>query len=193
MAAPIPGDEAARLAHLRELVILDSPPEPVFDSIARLAAEVCGVPIALISLVDAERQWFKANVGLPGVNETPRDVAFCAHAVTSSALFQVPDAARDARFADNPLVTGAPHIRFYAGAPLVLPGGACVGTLCVIDREARQLDAGQAALLRSLADIAARALLMRRDLIHKSLAARTAYEEALSRSERRYQIGRAHV
>jgi GAF domain-containing protein len=134
-------DESQRVAQLRELLVLDSAPEPVFDSIVKLASEVCGVPIALVSLVDTERQWFKASVGLPGVNETPRDVAFCAHAIQDDALFEVPDAKNDARFSANPLVTGNPDIRFYAGAPLVLDGGARVGTLCVIDRQARQLDA----------------------------------------------------
>jgi GAF domain-containing protein len=133
-----PFNESPRITRLRELMVLDSAPEPLFDSIVQLASEVCGAPIALVSLVDAERQWFKANVGLPGVNETPRDVAFCAHAIEDDALFEVPDAARDPRFRANPLVIGAPDIRFYAGAPLVLPGGERIGTLCVIDRQARR-------------------------------------------------------
>ena len=149
--ATLPADEVDRLARLRELVVLGSEPEPVFDSIARLASEVCGVPIALLSLVDDERQWFKANVGLAGINETPRDVAFCAHAIQRDAVFEIPDATLDPRFAANPLVTGAPDIRFYAGAPLVLSGGERVGTLCVIDRQARQLDETQARMLQSLA------------------------------------------
>ncbi|CAN5484705.1 hypothetical protein BH11PSE9_BH11PSE9_09370 [soil metagenome] len=180
---PLPTDEAERLNALRELVVLDSAPEPVFDSIAQLASQVCGVPVALLSLIDTERQWFKANVGLPGVNETPRDVAFCAHAITGNALFEVPDATLDPRFADNPLVTGAPDIRFYAGAPLVMPGGARIGTLCVIDRQARHLDAGQAAMLTSLAAIATQALVMRRDLIVRSLSVRSEFERALAASQ----------
>ena len=184
---PLLDDESARMAALRELVVLDSEPEPVFDAIARLASEVCGVPIALLSLVDTERQWFKANVGLPGVNETPRDVAFCAHAIGSDAVFEVPDAALDPRFAANPLVTGVPDIRFYAGAPLVLPHGERVGTLCVIDREARSLGATQLQMLRSLADIATGALVMRRDLINRSLAVRSEYEKAVTESEQRYR------
>ena len=179
--------EAERLARLRELVVLDSAPEPLFDDIARLASEVCGVPIALLSLVDAERQWFKANVGLAGVNQTPRDVAFCAHAIADAALFEVPDTTHDPRFAGNPLVTGAPNIRFYAGAPLVLPGGARVGTLCVIDREARQLNPSQARMLQSLAGIASQALVMRRDLITKSLSVRSEFEGALAESEARHR------
>ncbi len=184
---PIPASEQDRLDQLRALFILDSAPEPVFDSIARLASEICGVPIALMSLIDEERQWFKANVGLPGVNETPRDIAFCAHAISGDEIFEVADATRDPRFAANPLVTGTPDIRFYAGAPLVLPGGQRVGTLCVIDRQPRHLEAAQLAMLRALARIATDALVMRRDLVFKALAVRTAYEQALSQSELRYR------
>ena len=187
-ATPAPSAaETDRLAQLRRLVVLDTAPEPVFDSIARLASQVCGAPIALLSLVDAERQWFKANVGLPGINETPRDIAFCAHAVRADAVLEVCDATRDPRFAANPLVTGAPGIRFYAGAPLVLPGGQRVGALCVIDREARQLDEAQTRMLQSLATIASQALVMRRDLIAKALSVRTDYEQALAESEARYR------
>ncbi|HEY4067176.1 MAG TPA: PAS domain-containing protein, partial [Burkholderiaceae bacterium] len=149
------------------MAVLDTAPEPVFDDIARMACEICGVPIALIGLIDAERQWFKANVGLPAINEVPRDAAFCAHTILieDDGLFEVPDATRDTRFAANPLVTGRPDIRFYAGAPLTLPGGERIGTLCVIDREPRRLDATQARLLRSLAGIATQALAMRRALL----------------------------
>ncbi len=172
-------DEADRLARLRELVILDSAPEPMFESIARMASDICGVPIALISLIDMERQWFKANVGLPGVNETLRDVAFCDYTIRSDAVFEVPDAEVDARFANNPLVTGAPHIRFYAGAPLILPGGQRVGTLCVIDRQARHLTDAQTAMLRSLATIATQALIMRRDLIDRTLGVRAEQDRAV--------------
>ncbi|GHC98439.1 hypothetical protein GCM10007320_54140 [Pseudorhodoferax aquiterrae] len=179
--------EEERLARLRNLVVLDSEPEAVFDSIAQLASQVCEAPIALISLVDEERQWFKANVGLPGVNETPRDVAFCAHAIQGHDVFEVPDATRDDRFSRNPLVTGGPDIRFYAGAPLEVDGGARVGTLCVIDRQPRQLSAEQAETLRSLARIATQALEMRRDLINKSLAVRTEYSKALEDSEARHR------
>ena len=172
-------DETDRLARLRELVVLDSAPEPMFDSIARMASEICGVPIALISLIDLERQWFKANVGWPGVNETPRDVAFCDHAIRSDAVLEVPDARADARFADNPLVFGASDIRFYAGAPLILPGGQRVGTLCVIDRETRHLNETQLEMLRSLAAIVTEALIMRRDLIDRALTVRAEQEREL--------------
>ncbi|CAN7690166.1 PAS domain S-box protein [Acidovorax sp. LjRoot66] len=186
--ASIPSDEARRLEALRALMVLDTPAEPLLDSIARMAAEVCGVPIALISLIDAERQWFKANVGLPGVNETPRDVAFCAHAIHMDDVMEVPDATLDARFAHNPLVTGAPDIRFYAGAPLMTgDDGDRVGTLCVIDRKAHQLTAHQRALLRSLSAMVSQALDMRRDLIERAFSVRQEYEKALSESERRYR------
>ena len=184
---PTPDAEMDRLARLRELLVLDSEPEPVFDSLARLASELCGTPIGLLTLVDADRQWFKANVGLPEVSQTPREVAFCAHAIEGEVVFEVRDAASDARFAGNPLVTGSPEIRFYAGAPLTLPGGARVGTLCVIDREPRQLDAAQTHMLRSLADIACQALLMRRDMLQKAMQARSRYEQALALSEAQYR------
>lgn len=175
------------MARLRDLVVLDSAPEPLFDAIARLASEVCGVPIALLSLVDAQRQWFKANIGLPGVSETPRDIAFCAHAIGDDAIFEVPDTTGDPRFAANPLVTADPSIRFYAGAPLTMPGGERIGTLCVIDREARRLNVAQASVLRSLAAVATQALIMRRDLITKALSVRSEFEQALGVSEARYR------
>lgn len=180
-------EESRRMEQLRDLLILDSAPESMFDSIVKLASDVCGVPIALVSLVDAERQWFKANIGLPGVNETPRDVAFCAHAIQGDALFEVPDATRDARFAANPLVTGNPDIRFYAGAPLVLDSGARVGTLCVIDRQARQLDASQKSTLTALARIATQALQSRRELIQRAASVRGEFEQKVADSEARYR------
>ncbi len=161
-SAPLPDNESQRLAALRALGVLDSGPEAEFDALVRTASLVCGVPISLISLIDVERQWFKANVGLPGALETPRDVAFCAHAILGDALFEVPDALLDPRFADNPLVSGSPDIRFYAGAPVVLSDGHHVGTLCVIDRQARQLNDMQREVLRCLALAAAQALEGRR-------------------------------
>ncbi|MDP3227827.1 MAG: PAS domain S-box protein [Acidovorax sp.] len=186
--ASLPLDESSRLEALRALMVLDTPAEPLLDSIARMAAEVCGVPIALISLVDAERQWFKANVGLTGVNETPRDVAFCAHAICTDDVMEVTDATQDPRFAGNPLVTGTPDIRFYAGAPLMTGSdGNRVGTLCVIDRQTRQLTPEQRTTLRSLSVMASQALDMRRNLVERAFSVRQEYEKALADSEQRYR------
>ena len=122
MKAPLPENEADRLATLRGLGILDTPPELAYDELSALAAYICQTPIALISLVDEERQWFKARVGWT-TGETPREVAFCAHTILQPDLLVVPDASADERFADNPLVTASPGIRFYAGAPLVTDEG----------------------------------------------------------------------
>ncbi|MFL6628187.1 MAG: PAS domain S-box protein [Vitreoscilla sp.] len=165
MNVPLASEEGRRLGALRELGVLDTPPEAAFETITATAAQLCGVPIALISLIDAQRQWFKSNVGLPGVAETPRDVAFCDHAIRDRALFEVPDATCDPRFVDNPLVTGAPDIRFYAGAPIVLPGGERIGTVCVIDRAPRQLDETQRAMLTHLAAIVGAMLVQRKELL----------------------------
>lgn len=126
--------EEARLASLHSYKILDTPNEERFDRIVRPAARLFGSPIALISLVDRDRQWFKASVGLD-VKETPRNISFCTHAIEQREVFVVADAAGDSRFADSPLVTGEPRIGFYAGAPLIAPDGHALGTLCVIDRE----------------------------------------------------------
>lgn len=151
MQAPvIPEQERQRLDGLRRLAILDSTAEERFDRITRMARNMFEVPISLISLVDEERQWFKSRCGLDA-QETPRDISFCGHAILGEGIFVVEDATRDPRFADNPLVLGAPHIRFYAGAPLHIAGGYKVGTLCLIDRRPRQLDERQRALLMDLA------------------------------------------
>jgi GAF domain-containing protein len=140
------------LAVLQRYRILDTAYEAIFDEIATVAAQVCGTPMSAVSLVDAERQWFKARVGLK-VAETRRDLAFCAHTIMDPAhLLVVNDATTDERFASNPLVTGEPSIRFYAGAPLVAPDGSAVGSLCVIDSKPRQLSVAQLAVLRQLAD-----------------------------------------
>lgn len=149
MTAPFPQNEGARLRALRDCHVLDTPPEDEFEDITRLAAHLCGVPIAAVSLIDAERQWFKSIVGL-AVEETPRDVAFCAHTILQDAVMVVPDAQGDPRFAHNPLVTGDPNIRFYAGAPLVTEDGHALGSLCVIDRRPRQLSPDQQETLRLL-------------------------------------------
>lgn len=149
MKAPLPDDEAARLAALRSYDLLDTAPDEAFDDLTELAAHICEAPIALITLLDEDRQWFKSRVGL-SVAETSRDVAFCAHAIHQPDLFIVPDATKDPRFADNALVTDQPKIRFYAGAPLVTPDGHALGTLCVIDRVPRQLRVEHQQALRVL-------------------------------------------
>jgi len=149
MKAPLPENEDLRLQALYRYRILDSPPESQFDDVAALAANICGAPIAMVSLVDADRQWFKAKTGLTA-SEMSRDVAFCAHAILQRDLFVVPDATKDERFSANPLVTAAPNIRFYAGAPLIAPDGYALGTLCVIDHVPRSLSDQQEQALRVL-------------------------------------------
>ncbi|MEO5687851.1 MAG: EAL domain-containing protein [Burkholderiaceae bacterium] len=156
--APLRPDEIATLQALDDLQVLDSAAEAEFEALVDVASHVCGVPISLISLIDSSRQWFKANVGLSGVAETTREIAFCSHAVLGADLFEVPDARMDVRFHDNPLVTDKPGIRFYAGAPIVLSGGHRVGTLCVIDREPRRLNDHQRRVLTQLSIVAGRAL-----------------------------------
>jgi GAF domain-containing protein len=150
MKAPIPEDEAQRLAALQEYHILDTAAEQSHDDITALAAYLCNVPIAMISLVDESRQWFKSKLGL-NEQETPRDVAFCAHAILQTEPLIVRDALKDTRFADSALVTRSPHIRFYAGFPLASPEGFTLGTLCAIDRKPRRLSAEQKRAMQALA------------------------------------------
>ena len=150
---PIPADERERLASLRALNILDTPPEERFDRVTRLARRLFDVPIALVSLVDGERQWFKSRAGLDTA-ETPRDISFCGHAVLDEQVLLVRDATVDVRFRDNPLVSGEPRIRFYAGCPMHAGDGRRVGTLCVIDQRPRELDEAGRSLLRELARMA---------------------------------------
>lgn len=150
--APIPADDERRLLALRELLILDTPPEERFDRLVRFAADEFDMPIVLVSLVDARRQWFKARVGLDAC-ESERETSFCGHAILHSDLLVVENALDDDRFRDNPAVIGKLHVRFYAGAPLQLPGGEIVGTLCMVDHRPRTLDAVDRAILGSLRDL----------------------------------------
>lgn len=150
MKASVPAREAARIEALRQYRILDTPSEQAYDDITALAAFICDVPIALISLIDSDRQWFKSKVGL-NVDETSRDVSFCAHAILSDSITIVNDALCDERFDNNPLVTSAPEIRFYAGVPLRTPNAHQIGTLCVIDHQPRELTEYQTRTLEALA------------------------------------------
>lgn len=150
MIPPRPKNEKQRLKVLWEYAVLDTVPEEVFDDLTELAARICEAPIALITLVDENRQWFKSKVGVT-LNETSRDISFCAHAINQPDLFIVPDATRDERFSQNPLVTTSPKVRFYAGAPLITPDGYALGSLCVIDTVPRELRPDQKQGLRILA------------------------------------------
>jgi GAF domain-containing protein len=150
MIAQVQHNETKRLKVLWQYEVLDTVPEAMFDDLTELAARICEAPIALISLVDEDRQWFKSKVGV-SVNETSRDISFCSYAIQHEGLFIVPDATKDRRFAQNPLVVSDPKIRFYAGAPLITPDGHALGTLCVIDKVPRNLRPEQQQALRVLA------------------------------------------
>lgn len=170
MAAPIPENEEQRLAALHGYEILDTEADGAFDEIARTIAEICQTPVALVSLLDERRQWFKARFGID-VAETPREHAFCGHAILRpDELLEVADATQDHRFADNPLVTGDPNIRFYAGAPLNTADGHALGTLCVIDHKPRQLNDAQRSCLKALSKQVMAQLELRRALREKERA-----------------------
>ncbi len=156
--------EAARTEELRALNLLDTAPEEVFGDVTTLASYICKTPISLLTLVDKDRQWFKSKIGF-GVQETRRDVSFCAHTIQGSELMIVRDATKDQRFADNPLVTADPMIRFYAGAPIVTDDGYALGTICVIDRVPRLLNAEQITALKSLSRITRNLLDTRKRLL----------------------------
>ncbi len=177
--APFPPNEATRLARLMSFNILDTPAEAEFDDLTRLASQICDTPIALISLIDAGRQWFKSRVGLDAT-ETPRDIAFCSHAILSSDVMEVRNAEADGRFADNPLVTCDPHIRFYAGMPLIAADGHHMGTLCVIDRVPRTLNAMQLGALRTLGRQVVRQMELR--IASRRLAHESAFRQSILNS-----------
>lgn len=158
--APKPDNEVQRLQALRKLLILDTPPEERFDRIVAFAAEEFETKMALVSMLDADRQWFKAKVGMDDA-ETPRATAFCSHTILQDTPLVVPDATLDARFSGNPNVTGDAHVRFYAGMPLTLPTGENVGTLCLVDEKPGNMDAVGLAILQSLRDLVVEELVRR--------------------------------
>jgi PAS domain S-box-containing protein len=167
--------ERARLATLREYAILDTPPEPAYDELARLAAYVCNTTSAVITMIDEHRQWFKARVNVEAI-ETPRDIALCAHTILGQDVLIVPDALDDVRFATNPLVVGEPKIRFYAGAPLIMPNGQCIGSIAVFDLQPRDLDTGQREALAAIAHQVVAQLELRRLLVEEKKSQRESVE-----------------
>ena len=177
MKPPVPKNEAARVDALRRYNVLDTAPEQGFDDITQLASFICGTPIAIMTLVEGDRQWFKSKVGLTSL-ETHRNDSFCAHALEQTELFVVEDALADQRFAENPLVLTEPHIRFYAGAPLITPEGYTLGSLCVLDREKRRLSPEQSAALQALARLVITKLELRR--VSRDLAEVAANFKSLS-------------
>jgi GAF domain-containing protein len=189
MGAPMmSANDAARVDALQKYAILDSEPEQAFDDLTLLASYVCKTPIALISLVDEDRQWFKAKVGI-SATETSRDIAFCSTAILQGDVFVVPDALQDERFRTNPLVVSEPNIRFYAGAPLINEDGYALGTLCVIDRTPRNLAADQEAALKALSRLVLMQMEFRRNLLllKEALSDRTHEEHERERELRKVQ------
>ena len=163
MNAPIPANEKRRLEVLWQYEVLDTPPDETLDDLTELAAHIGQTPIALISLVDEKRQWFKSRLGV-NATETARDISFCTHAILQREVMVVPDALKDERFAHSPLVTAAPFIRFYAGAPLITPEGLALGTLCIIDHEPRELSKKQVEMMEKLARVIMRYLTLHRQI-----------------------------
>ena len=189
MGAPMMStNDAARVDALQKYAILDSEPEQAFDDLTLLASYICKTPIALISLVDEDRQWFKAKVGI-SATETSRNIAFCSTAIQQRDVFVVPDALQDERFRTNPLVVSEPNIRFYAGAPLINEDGYALGTLCVIDRTPRNLAADQEAALKALSRLVLMQMEFRRNLIllKEALNDRTREEHERERELKKVQ------
>jgi GAF domain-containing protein len=179
MAVASASTETARLAALNRYAILDSEPEQSFDDLVILAAHICQTPMAMLSLVDDHRQWFKSKLGVQ-VQETSKGTSICAHAIQQRDLFVVPDTLKDERFRENPLVTDEPHVRFYAGAPLINEDGFALGTLCVVDREPRELDEQQKEAISALGRLALRQMELRMNLqlLKDALNDRTRKEHA---------------
>jgi two-component system, NtrC family, sensor kinase len=184
----MPANEEGRIAALQKYAILDSEPEQGFDDLTLLASYICRTPIALISLVDESRQWFKSRVGVT-VSETPRDIAFCSTAILSSEVMIVPDTLKDDRFRNNPLVVSEPNIRFYAGAPLITEEGFALGTLCVVDRTPRDFSPEQKDALKALSRLVLAQLEFRRNLmlLREALNDRTKEEHERQKELRRLQ------
>jgi GAF domain-containing protein len=189
MLSPKPKDEKQRLKVLWQYDVLDTVPEEVFDDLTDLAAHICEAPIALISLIDEDRQWFKSKIGVT-ISETSRDISFCAHAILNNDLLIIPDATQDERFKNNPLVTSAPKIRFYAGAPLVTPDGHALGTLCVMDNMPRTLRSEQQQALRVLARHVVTQLELRRHARELAAAREHTHKTRAELSRARAEIAR---
>jgi GGDEF domain-containing protein len=183
---PLPEDEEARLRALERTLLLDSPSDPHLDRITSLARTTLGMPVALISLVDRKRQWFLSKQGVD-VCETPREMAFCAHAITADEVMVIPDARGDERFSTNPLVTAEPRIRFYAGAPLRSAEGQNLGTLCVIDQHPHGFSEEQKAVLRMYSEQVSREIEIRQALAHCAVTGLWNREAFLSLSDKEFQ------